>query len=78
MNTKSDASDAGARYMNDEEIQSYINEAFSEEVIRRYEEQLLSVMKTRYEKYPSDKNDKEWLDFTNYVCRRRYQRVSND
>ncbi len=75
---KSDASDADARQMNDKEITTYINEAFSEEIIRRYENQLLSVMKTRYEKYPTDKNDKEWLNFTNHVCKRRYQKVANE
>lgn len=46
-----------------------------EEIIRRYENQLLKVMKTRYEKYPTKRNDIEWLDFTNHVCRRRCQRV---
>ena len=56
-----------------QEIQNYVNKAFTEQVIRHYEDQILRVMKHRQEKYPSDKNDKEWLDFTNFVCRRRYQ-----
>lgn len=62
--------------MKDEDIERYINQAFTEQVIRRYEEQLLGVMKTRCEKYPTEKNDKEWLDYTNFVCRRRCYGVS--
>ena len=60
--------------MKDEEIIGYVNAAFSEEVIRRYEEQLLLVLKFRYEKYPTEQNDAEWLDYTNFVCRRRCRR----
>lgn len=58
--------------ISDKELNEYVNQAFTEEVIRRYEDQLLGFYKARQEKYPSDKNDKEWLDFTNYVCKRRY------
>ena len=59
--------------MNDEEIKTYINEAFSEEVIRRSEDHLLQIMKFRYENYPTKKNDREWLDYSSFVCRRRCQ-----
>jgi hypothetical protein len=58
----------------DEQIQEYINQVFTEEVLRRYEEKILGVMKTRYEKYPTERNNTEWLDYTNFVCRRRCQR----
>lgn len=56
-----------------EQITDYINQSFTEDVIRKYEDQLLRVMKTRYEKYPTKKNDQEWLEYTNFVCRRRCQ-----
>jgi hypothetical protein len=58
----------------DQEITDYINQAFTEEVILRYENQLLHVLKTRYEEYPTPENDKEWLDYTNFFCQRRCQR----
>jgi len=61
--------------MEDEEIQKYVNQAFAEQIIRGYEDQLLGVMKVRQEKYPSEINDKEWLDFTNFVCSRRCKNV---
>jgi len=57
----------------DEQLQEYVNKSFTEEVILRYEEQILAVMKTRYDKYPTERNNYEWLDYTNFVCRRRYQ-----
>lgn len=61
--------------LSDEQINKYVNEAFTEQVIQGYENQMLSVMKHRQEKYPTEKNDREWLDYTNFVCRRRCQRV---
>jgi len=62
------------KMISDKQIEEYVNAAFTEEVIRRYEEQILQVMKKRQEKYPSDQNDSEWLNYSNYVCRRRCQR----
>jgi hypothetical protein len=61
-----------------EEIDLYCNEAFTEMLIQKYENQILAVMKTRQEKYPCDRNDQEWLDYTNFVCRRRCQRVHKE
>lgn len=63
--------------LSDDAIAQYVNKAFSEQVIQNYEDQLLAVMKHRQEKYPSEKNDREWLDYTNFVCRRRCQRSEN-
>ncbi len=60
--------------LTDEEINKYVNEAFTTQVIEMYENQILAVMKHRFDKYPTPFNDKEWLDYTNYVCRRRYQK----
>lgn len=62
--------------ISDCDLEKYVNAAFIEKVIQGYENQMLSVMKHRQEKYPSDKNDKEWLAFTNFVCRRRCQSVT--
>lgn len=59
------------------DLDKYVNESFTEKVIRRYEEQILSIMKKRYDKYPTEINDNEWLRYTNFVCRRRCQRNSN-
>lgn len=57
----------------DEDINKYINESFTEQVIQNYENQILHVMKTLYEKYPCDKYDAQWLNYTNFVYRRRCQ-----
>lgn len=64
--------------LTDEEINQYVNQAFTEEVVQQYENQLLLVMKTRFEKYPTPINDKEWLDYTDFVCRRRCKRGTNE
>lgn len=62
--------------ISDSDLEKYVNQAFTEEVIQGYENQILSIMKHRQEKYPSEKNDREWLAFTNFVCRRRYADVN--
>lgn len=59
--------------MNDEHLQEYVFEAYVEQLIRNHEDDLLRYMKYRYEKYPSKKNDEEWLNYSNFVCRRRCQ-----
>ena len=64
--------------MDQYELDKYVNEAFTEEVIRSYEEQILGIMKLRQEKYPNEKNDREWLDYTNFVCSRRCRRNCSD
>ena len=61
--------------ISDEQINRYVNETFTEQIIQGYENQMLAVMKHRQEIYPTEKNDREWLDYTNFVCRRRCQRV---
>lgn len=60
--------------LSDIELEKYVNEAFTEQLIQSYENQILAVMKHRQEKYPTEKNDAEWLSYTNFVCRRRCQR----
>ena len=57
--------------ISDKEIDDYVKESFNEEIIRRYEDQFLLFLKTRMENYPSDKNNEDWLSFTNWVCKRR-------
>lgn len=58
--------------INQQEIDDYVNKSFTEQLIRGYENQLLAVLKSRQEKFPSEKNNDEWLSFTDWVCKRRY------
>lgn len=60
--------------MNQEEIDKYVAHAFFEELIRGHENQLLELLKQRTEKFPSKEHDNEWLTFSNWVCKRRYER----
>lgn len=55
----------------DDQIHEYMNSFYYEFFITQMEDTLLSVMKDRQEKYPSEKNDKNWLDFTDFVLKRR-------
>jgi hypothetical protein len=59
--------------ISDEDLNKFVNVALSEQLIRNGEDHLLQIYKYRQEKYPSGKNEREWLYFTNYVCRRRKQ-----
>jgi hypothetical protein len=59
--------------LNDEEINKYVNEAICEHIIQNYENEILLTLKTRFEKYPTEKNNEEWLNYTNFVCKRRCQ-----
>lgn len=57
--------------ISDKALTTYINEAFTEHMIRNHEDKILSIMRIRQKIYPSECSDREWLDFSNYVIRRR-------
>jgi hypothetical protein len=59
--------------LTDEQIQHYINSTLCENAIQFHENEILNVMKVHYENYPTEKNDLEWLNYTNFVCKRRCQ-----
>ena len=61
--------------VSDEDLMKYVNASFTEQVIQKYENQILAVMKHRQDIYPSELNDNEWLAYTNMICRRRCQHV---
>lgn len=57
--------------ISDEEIKSYINVYYMEMAISHEENTLLMLLKLRQEKFPSEKNDNEWLSFSDWVLKRR-------
>ena len=59
--------------LDDDEIEEYVNAAYSEQLIQACENQILAILKSRYEKYPTEINNATWLDYTNFICRRRHQ-----
>ena len=61
----------------DEDISKYTNEFFCETAIRQLEDDILGIMKYRQEKYPSEINDSEWLNFSNQVIRRKCERMNH-
>lgn len=52
-------------------ITQYINKMYAESYILFSEDQLLMALKMRQEELPSDKNDKEWEHFSDFVIKRR-------
>ena len=54
-----------------QELNEYINQALIEQLLQNAEDNLLHVYKTIYEKFPSEIADKNWLEFSNFVVRRR-------
>lgn len=55
----------------DEQITEHINSFYMESMVKQAEDQLLHFLKMRQEKFPSEKHDREWLEFSDYVCKRR-------
>lgn len=53
-------------------LDKFVTETVLEDAITLTEDHLLYVLKSRQEQLPSEKHDKDWLDFSNYVCKRRY------
>jgi len=49
--------------MDDEDIKKFLFDTWIEDEIRHYEDLILKLMKTKQENYPSEYNDKVWLDF---------------
>ena len=58
--------------MDDENISKFLFDTWIEDEIRNCEDRILKLMKAKQEKYPSEYNDKLWLDFSNFTCLRRF------
>lgn len=58
----------------DEQIKNYINEYFSETAIRNSEDELLRILKLRSEIFKKESYDDDWLDFTDFVIKRRLKK----
>lgn len=57
--------------ISDNQIKDYVDTYYIESMIENLEIQILALMKARQENIPSEKNDKEWVEFSNYVRNRR-------
>lgn len=57
--------------LTDEEIEKYIDEYYCESMIIALETQILYIMKERQKNNPSEKNNREWLEFSDYYIARR-------
>lgn len=57
--------------MDDKEIEQYIDEYYFESILDEFENKILEIYKLRFEKYPTEKNSQDWLDYSNFVCRKR-------
>jgi hypothetical protein len=57
--------------MDDENISKFLFDTWIEDEIRYCEDHILQLMKAKQEIYPSEYNDKQWLDFSNFTCQRR-------
>lgn len=56
--------------------QEEINESLSDHLILQAETHILGIMKTRQEKYPSERNSQEWADYTNFCLSKKESEVS--
>lgn len=55
-------------------IKDYIDEYYVESMITTLESQILGLLKARQENIPSAKNDREWLEFSDYVCKKKQRK----
>ncbi len=60
----------------DEEIGQYVDKYYLENEITHIESRLLCVLKLRQEKYPCDKNDADWMSFSDWVINRKNESVT--
>lgn len=60
--------------LNDEEMKNYFNVYYTESAIQAQEDVLLRLLKFIYQKYPNEKNNENWLSFTDWVLNRRKKR----
>lgn len=57
--------------ISDESIKKYMNDYYFHTTINALEQQILGLLKLRWEEHPSDENDKEWLEYTDFILERR-------
>lgn len=60
--------------LKDDEIEEYVNQAVTESVVNYCEESILAILRDSFEKYPTEENSKKWLDYTDWVIRRRLEK----
>lgn len=63
--------------MEDEEISAYVRRAIDEAFLGDLESQILTYMKKRQERYPSDRNDLEWQEYSEMFVWRKYYHMSS-
>lgn len=57
--------------MNDAVIKDYMDSFYIESCISFREEEFLAILKERQTRFPSEENDKDWQQFTEWVIRRK-------
>lgn len=56
----------------------YINKYYLKYFIEKLENHILMIMKIRQEHFPSEKNDREWEEFSEFIIERRYSYLSQE
>lgn len=57
--------------LSNEMITEWINETYTEHVIRNSENAILQTLKARYESDPTEENDATWFDYSDFIVKRR-------
>lgn len=57
--------------VSDKDVVRYMNSFYMDMFVKECEQNLLKALKMRQENFPSEKNDRAWLEFSQYVLGRR-------
>lgn len=57
--------------LSDQEIKDYYDWSLSEQSIQNTENELLHFFKSRYIRFPTEENNQDWLNFSEFVFQRR-------
>jgi hypothetical protein len=60
-----------SQMIDNEEINNYINHHYLESFLCKHEDELLLFLKVRQQAYPSEKNDADWIAFSDLIRKRR-------
>lgn len=63
--------------LTDDEVKKYLNVFYAEAAIQNIEIQLLDILKLRQENCPSEKNDAEWLSFSDWTIKRKKEALDS-
>lgn len=61
--------------ISDEDLKKFIDDVITQQLLEQYEDKILEILKYTQDQYPCEGNDKDWLDYSNFFCEKRANRI---